>query len=100
MTKNDVFSLVRDSNMEDSDPTCAVAQIKNKTQQCFESRKNANCLLDIIAYSEVYIYYLFEMNIQFSAQRTVLSPFITSIRPKDFIHFPLGIHFCLFSFVY
>ncbi|XP_022336832.2 nucleolar complex protein 4 homolog A-like [Crassostrea virginica] len=38
--------------MEDSDPTCAVAQIKNKTQQCFESRKNANCLLDIIAYSE------------------------------------------------
>lgn len=100
MTKNDVFSLVRDSNMEDSDPTCAVAQIKNKTQQCFESRKNANCLLDIIAYSEVYINYLFEMNIQFSAQRTVLSPFITSIRPIDFIHFPLGIHFCLFSFVY
>lgn len=29
-----------------------MAQIKNKTRQCFESRKHANCLLDIIAYSE------------------------------------------------
>lgn len=37
--------------MEDSE-TCAVAKIKTMTQKCSESRKHANCLLDIIAYSE------------------------------------------------
>lgn len=39
--------------MEDSDGTCVVAQIEKNTRQCFQSRKHANCLLDIIAYSEV-----------------------------------------------
>ncbi|XP_061163332.1 nucleolar complex protein 4 homolog B-like [Saccostrea echinata] len=38
--------------MVDNEDTCAISEIKSKTQQCFESRKHANCLLDIIAHSE------------------------------------------------
>jgi hypothetical protein len=46
-------------NMADEDETCAIAEIKNKTNQCFESRKHANCLLDIIGHSEVTYYVLY-----------------------------------------
>ncbi|XP_048751720.2 nucleolar complex protein 4 homolog B-like [Ostrea edulis] len=38
--------------MEDNDETCVISEIKTKTHQCFESRKHANCLLDIIGHSE------------------------------------------------